>query len=143
MVGVIVGCLLLGAGIAYGAGTLIVDYGSSVGVTGKVIIIAPDPTVNDIEVGCPEFTIVYGDTTPLTGKLAIYNGSGWPLTLTNATISMDNTDVGTITLEPILTGVNDTLLPGSIQEITITLTPWSKLVTTGTYSYSGSLEFNW
>ena len=143
IIGAIIGCLLLGAGVAYAAGSLIVDYGSSVGVTGKVIIVAPDPTVDDLEIICPEFTITYGDTTPITGTLRIINGSAYPLTLTNATIIMDNANVGLIALEPTVQGVNDIVYPGGNQDITITISPWNKLASVGEYSYSGTLEYSW
>lgn len=143
IIGICIGCLLTGTGIAYAAGSLIVGFGSSVGVEGKITIVAPEPTLEDITVECPEFTVTYGDTKALTGTMYVYNTSGHPLTLNSASIAMDNTDVGIITLAPIVSGVNDALPSGGVQSITVTITPWSKLVPVGNYSYSGNLEYRW
>ena len=142
--GFIIVSLLLGGTIAYAASAIIVDFGSSVGVEGQVIIVAPEPTINDIVVTSPTFTITYGDTTEVTANMMVQNLSAYDLTLVNVTISMDNTDVAALSLGSFIPGVHSDLLPaGSAHLIPITMAPWGTQVSLGSYSYSGTIEYSY
>ena len=131
--------ILITSGIAYGANQLIVHFNGGLDVSGKITIIAPDPTLSDLKIiSTPDFAFTAGNTDVLTGDIVVENNSAYDLTLANASFTITSAAlVGSLDYNP--TGV---LKSHGQHSIPVLLAP-SVNATFGEFNYSGDLTYSW
>ena len=133
--------ILITSGIAYGANQIILHFEGGVDVSGKITIIAPDPTLADLEIiSTPDFSFTAGDATVLTGVIVVENNSAWDLTLVYASFAIDSAAwLGSLSYDQVGTPV---LSAHGQHSIPVMLAPGASPAA-GEFSYSGNLTYSW
>ena len=141
MVGVILSSLLIGAGVAYGANSIIVKFGGDLGIDGTVKIIAPPPEEGELEiVSTPDFEYTIGQPDNPQGEIVVRNNSAAVLTFKKLVAEFEQgKDVGLI---EVYGEFDETLQAYSDQLIPVMFTIDSKAIA-GEYQYSGSIEYTY
>ena len=133
--------ILITSGIAYGANQIILRFDGGVDVSGKITIIAPDPTLDDLEIiSTPDFAFTAGNTDVLSGVIVVKNNSAWDLNLTFASFAIDSaTWLGGLSYDQVGTPV---LNAHSQHSIPVSLAPVAS-PKAGDFNYSGNLTYSW
>lgn len=138
-VGVIVGLFVLGLVGAYAGGQIIKHFDSKTQVTGKITIVAPLPTENDLVITLPDL-ILYTTGGAGNAVITVNNNSAYDLTCQAAAFNFP-TEVGTMELaDPVKDSI---LAKGAMQNIIIYYTSKPGLVAGTEYFYTGEITYSW